>query len=160
MRRCYLGVVIVRWESFADLDARTWHDLSQLRVDVFVVEQNCPYREFDGRDIEPDTRHVWIVGGAAHSDGDEAGPGPRAYLRVMTEPDGSHRIGRVATRERDRGQGLARELMSEVLERVPGTLVLDAQTHLGDWYGDLGFCQCGEEYVEDAIPHIPMKLTR
>ena len=54
-----------RTASFADLNARTLHDLLKLRIDVFVVEQNCPYPELDGRDVEPGTRHVWLTDGGA-----------------------------------------------------------------------------------------------
>ncbi|MEU8190797.1 hypothetical protein AB0C00_26395, partial [Micromonospora carbonacea] len=53
--------VEARIASFAQLDARTLHDLLRLRVDVFVVEQRCPYPELDGRDVEPGTRHVWLT---------------------------------------------------------------------------------------------------
>ena len=70
---------------WARLDPRTLHDLIQLRVDVFVVEQECPYPELDGRDVEPATEHLWTTDAA----------GPTAYLRVLTESNGNARIGRV-----------------------------------------------------------------
>ena len=44
--------------SFDDLDVRTLHDLLRLRIDVFVVEQECVYPELDGRDVEAGTRHL------------------------------------------------------------------------------------------------------
>ena len=56
----------VRVASFEQLDARTAYQLWQLRESVFVVEQECPYAELDGRDLEPGTRHVWAA--------DESGP--------------------------------------------------------------------------------------
>ncbi|WP_181784856.1 GNAT family N-acetyltransferase [Pseudonocardia pini] len=58
-----------------------------LRTAVFVVEQECPYQEVDGRDTDPGTWHAWI--------GER--PALLAYLRVLTEPDGGRRIGRVCT---------------------------------------------------------------
>ena len=38
-----------------DLSASELYGLLRLRVDVFVVEQRCPYAELDGRDLEPGT---------------------------------------------------------------------------------------------------------
>ncbi|MET8064684.1 GNAT family N-acetyltransferase, partial [Micromonospora sp. NPDC005313] len=88
--------------SFADLDARTFHDLLRLRVDVFVVEQSCPYPELDGRDVEPGTRHLWLS-----SDGAVV-----AYLRILADPDGVARIGRVVVARGARGAGVAGALMT------------------------------------------------
>ena len=132
---------------FEDLDTRLLYALLRLRVDVFVVEQECPYPELDGRDLEPTTRHVWI---------DEGGV-PVAYLRLLAEPGGSHRIGRVATAVDQRHRGLAGLLVDHVLSTTPGRLVLDAQTHLEDWYVGRGFVRTGEEFTEDGIPHVPME---
>lgn len=137
--------------SFADLDTRTLYALLRLRVDVFVVEQSCPYPELDGRDLEPGTRHVWLA----------APGGPvAAYLRVLAEPDGSARIGRVVVAPAARGTGLAGRLMDEALAVVGDrTCVLDAQTPVAEFYTRRGFRQTGPEFVEDGIPHIPMVRT-
>jgi ElaA protein len=35
--------------------------------------------------------------------------------------------------------------------------VLDAQTHLTGWYGRFGFTVAGAGFVEDGIPHTPMR---
>lgn len=43
-----------------DLDAPTLYELLKLRVEVFVVEQACPYPELDGRDLLAETRHFWL----------------------------------------------------------------------------------------------------
>jgi len=141
--------------SFADLDARTGYLLWQLRQRVFVVEQQCFYLDLDGRDLEPDTRHLWI----------EENGLPVAYLRVLTErePGGQEvlRIGRVLVAESHRGRGLAERLMKAAIELVDGRLChLDAQSYLVDWYRRLGFEPSGEEFLEDGIPHVPMRLTR
>ena len=94
--------------GFADLDTRTFHDLLRLRIDVFVVEQSCPYPELDGRDVEPGTRHLWLS-----RDGAVA-----AYLRILTDPGGVARIGRVVVAPAARGAGLAGALMTEAAPRV------------------------------------------
>ncbi len=138
----------VQQATLVQLDATTLYALLRLRTNVFVVEQQCPYPELDGRDCEPDTQHLWLA--------DEAGP--TAYLRVLRTPDGGRRIGRVCTRADARGQGLAAKLLVAALEiDAAATVVLDAQSHLSTWYQRFGFEQSGEPFVEDGIPHVPMR---
>lgn len=133
---------------FADLDAATLYALLRLRVDVFVVEQECPYPELDGRDTDPGTWHLW-------QDGDV---GPVGYLRVVLDPDGTPRIGRVCTAAAARGRGLAAQLMAQALATVgDGPCVLDAQSYLVDFYRGFGFRATGPEYLDDGIPHVPMR---
>jgi ElaA protein len=134
-----------------ELDAKTLYRLLQLRVDVFVVEQRCAYPELDGRDLEPGASQLWV-----ERDGEVLGT-----LRVLTEPGGQVRIGRVATASVARSQGLARALMLRALELAADQeVVLDAQTYLEAWYARFGFVRTGPEYVEDGIPHVPMRLVR
>ena len=138
----------VRHARWAELDPQTLHDLVKLRVDVFVVEQSCPYPELDGRDTLPSTEHVWV------DDED----GPAAYLRILAEPGGEVRVGRVCTRAGARGRGLARVLLDDVLARhADRPVVLDAQSYLAAFYAGLGFVACGPEFLDDGIPHVPMR---
>ncbi|MER5703245.1 GNAT family N-acetyltransferase [Micromonospora sp. NPDC002296] len=140
--------VEARHASFAELDARTFHDLLRLRIDVFVVEQACPYPELDGRDVEPGTRHLWLARGGA----------VLAYLRILADPDGVARIGRVVVAPYARRGGYAGRLMAEALTVVGGRpCVLEAQSHLTGFYARHGFAVSGPEYVEDGIPHTPMR---
>ncbi|GAB3972970.1 GNAT family N-acetyltransferase [Plantactinospora veratri] len=137
-----------RIASFTDLDTRTLHDLLKLRVDVFVVEQDCAYPELDGRDVEPGTRHLWLARGGV----------PIAYLRLLVDPDGVERIGRVVVARQARSGGYAGRLMTEALAMVGSrSCVLDAQAHLLDFYARFGFTVSGPEYIEDGIPHVPMR---
>jgi ElaA protein len=120
---------------------------------VFVVEQQCPYLDLDGRDIEPATQHLWI---------EESGE-VVATLRLLRDGDGTRRIGRVATAPPARGRGLAGMLMRRAMELCAAedpaaTLELHAQSHLADWYAGFGFVRTGEEYVDDGIPHTVMRL--
>jgi ElaA protein len=140
--------VTVRSAGVDDLDVRTLHAILRLRVDVFVVEQTCPYPEIDGRDVEAATVQWWW-----EEDGEVL-----ACLRVLREPDGGARIGRVATAVRARGRGLAATLIRAALAGLGDDVVLGAQSHLVDWYRRLGFVPDGEEYDEDGIPHTPMRL--
>ncbi|MGV9712406.1 GNAT family N-acetyltransferase [Gordonia sp. NPDC003424] len=137
-----------------DLDAATLYRILRLRVDVFVVEQACPYPELDGRDLEPQTRQYWI---------DDADDRVLATLRVLVDPpagDGSplFRIGRVCTERSRRGQGLTARLMTAALAEIGSApCVIEAQAYLKEMYGKFGFVPDGEEYLEDGIPHVTMR---
>ena len=135
-----------------DLDVVTLHDILRLRQDVFVVEQQCCYADVDGRDLEPGTVQVWAT--------DDHGS-VVATLRMLREPDGDARIGRVATAVPARGRGLAAGLMAAALAGSnPAPVVLDAQSHLEGWYARFGFVRTGAEFLDDGIPHVPMRLDR
>lgn len=132
--------------SFADLTTEQLYAVLRLRVDVFVVEQECPYPELDGRDDEPATEHLWV-----QEDGDIA-----AYVRVL-EGEGHAIIGRVVTHPGHRGRGHAAELIRVALERIGNRPTrIGAQAQLEGWYARFGFVRSGPDYVEDGIPHLPM----
>ncbi len=140
--------------GFDELDATLLYAILRLRSDIFVVEQQCPYPELDGRDIEPATRHLWLGPTDDPSD-------VRSYLRILGESDGSARIGRVCTAPSARGTGLGRRLMATALSRVDRRpVVLDAQSYLVGFYASFGFEVSGAEYVEDGIAHTPMRLSK
>lgn len=135
--------------AFDEIDSRTAYLLWQLRERVFVVEQECAYLDLDGRDLEPTTRHLWV----------EEGGRPVAYLRMLADPEGM-RLGRVLVAESHRGRGLAEALVRAALDVVGSRPChLDAQSYLVGWYSRLGFEQCGAEFLEDGIPHVPMQRS-
>jgi ElaA protein len=137
----------VRVDAVGDLDVRTSYRLWQLRESVFVVEQDCPYQELDGRDLEPTTRHVWV----------DSEAGPVGYLRILDDGDAA-RIGRVLVVRSHRGRGLSGALMRAALADIGDRpSVLDAQSPLAGWYATFGYEQAGDEFVEDGIPHVPMR---
>ncbi|MEO9140449.1 MAG: GNAT family N-acetyltransferase [Jatrophihabitans sp.] len=132
----------------AEIDPLTLYRILALRSEVFVVEQDCVYLDADGRDAEPDARQLWIEG----DDGDVL-----ATLRVLSELDGTLRIGRVATADHARGNGHAAALMTRALELGAGRpTVLNAQSYLEQWYARFGFVRAGADFLEDGIPHLPM----
>ncbi|WP_121008458.1 GNAT family N-acetyltransferase [Saccharothrix australiensis] len=137
----------------ADLTPRQLYALLKLRGDVFVVEQSCPYPELDGRDLDPGTRHFWLE--------PDGSPEPVACLRLLEEPDGTFRIGRVCTARAARGRGYSRRLVEAALVEVGGrTCVLDAQTYVAGFYASFGFTPEGSEFIEDGIPHLRMRRSR
>ena len=142
---------MVQVARFAELSPSVLYGILKLRSDVFVVEQECVYPDIDGRDLEPDALHVW-----SETDGTVV-----AYLRVLNGPPaGASRIGRVVTAPSARSQGLAAALMHKALAATMGPVVLDAQSYLVDWYRALGFQVVGDEFLDDGIPHTPMRLER
>jgi ElaA protein len=143
-------MITITAEPFAAMDAPTAYAVWRLRQDVFVVEQECPYPDLDGRDPEPGTRHVLL------SDDDSL----LGYARVLDDVR-CWRIGRVVLARPARGRGLADQLMSTALQVCAGRdVVLDAQSPLAGWYATFGFEVDGPEFLEDGIPHLPMRLSR
>lgn len=137
--------------NISAMDPIVLYKILQIRTDVFVVEQNCPYPELDGRDLEPDSEQLWVT-----VDDEIAGT-----IRILRDSD-ALRIGRVVVAAKHRGTGVARELFTYALERCANInpaskLVLDAQAPLQDWYGSFGFEPVGEIFMEDGIPHITME---
>jgi ElaA protein len=133
---------------FDRLDPYAVYGICKIRQDVFVVEQQCPYPDLDGRDVEPETRHVLLMIEDALL----------GYARVL---DDLHvwRIGRVLLAPDARGRGWADLIMNTALEVSKGRdVVLDAQSPLAGWYATFGFEVDGAEFLEDGIPHTPMRL--
>ena len=137
----------LRSARFAELTTTQLYGLCRLRVDVFVVEQQCPYPELDGRDLEPGTVHLWF----------EADGEPVATVRVLRDDGGGRVIGRVATAAAYRNRGLAGQLLEAAVAICAGAPIsLGAQAYLEGWYERFGFRRSGPGYVEDGIPHVPM----
>jgi len=142
-----------RWYRLQNMQPELLYDLLSLREAIFVVEQACIYHELDGLDKLAEhlvvSREDTVV----------------ACLRVL--PRGSKgeraRIGRVAVSPRWRQKGLARWMVTTAIGRIRGNdpangIRLDAQTYLREFYASLGFEVCGDEFLEDGIPHLPMQI--
>jgi ElaA protein len=140
-------VDVRRLDEFSALDL---HAMLKMRVDVFVVEQNCAYPELDGND--PACMHLRLLDG-----GDLL-----ACARLWRPtPDVLPRIGRVTVSPQHRGKRLGEALMREAIAECeklyPGEPIeISAQAHLQKFYGSLGFEKTSDEYLEDDIPHVDM----
>ena len=132
-----------------ELPPRTLLGILAVRQDVFVVEQNCAYPDIDARDAQPQTVHLWIE--------DEDGR-VVSTLRVLSEGESGHRIGRVATLPAARGRGYSGALLRQAIELSGPPIALSAQAYLVEWYARFGFEVCGERWIEDGIAHAPMRL--
>ena len=135
------------WRAGPDLTTAELHDLLKLRVDVFVVEQQCAYPEVDGRDLLDASHHAWI----------EVAGSIAASVRLLLDHV-PPQIGRVVTDPDYRGQRLAERLLADAHARAgeQGSF-LEAQSYLVGWYSRQGWQPCGDEFIEDGIPHVPMQ---
>lgn len=141
-----------QWCSFDQLNVHELYAALALRAEVFVVEQTCAYQDPDGLDAQAMHLLGWQDGALV------------AYLRAF--PAGAVYpelcIGRVVTSPAARGRGLGDAAMREGMRRCaqqwgPGPIKISAQSHLERWYTSLGFAVCGPGYLEDDIPHLPMR---
>ena len=141
-------------KTFHELRLEELYAILALRADVFVVEQNCPYQDVDGKDFNS----IHVLGFI----NDEL----IAYARVL-EKGISYKdyasIGRIVTSPSCRGENHGHALVDFSIEvcqkKFPGQLVkISAQAHLEEFYKTHGFFPTGEAYLEDDIPHIGMLL--
>ena len=143
----------VQWvnKSFEELTTTELYGLLRSRVDVFVVEQHCPYPELDQWDQK--ATHLWA----------EAKGNIAAYCRLFAPGVRFENasIGRVLTTAPFRRQELGKQLMTRALKILdsayPGHKVqISAQDYLLEFYSRLGFVSTGKQYLEDGIPHSEM----
>ncbi len=145
----------LQWQSrlFQQLSNHELYELLKFRVDIFVVEQNCPYPELDDKDTHIETRHI-----TAHCNSTLF-----AYARLLSPgvryPEVN--IGRFAVDASSRHQRFGTLLMEKCLEEAANiwpdlNIKISAQEHLKDFYENFGFKKISEMYLEDNIPHITM----
>lgn len=139
-------------KSFNELSLSEFHDIIQLRLDIFVVEQDCPYLDLDGKDQI-----------AYHFFGRTGDGKTVAYTRLFG-PDQYYKeaaIGRVVVHKDYRKDGLGYELMSKSIHQIEKiyntkTIKIGAQQYLIKFYESLGFVSTEDFYMEDGIPHVHM----
>lgn len=136
-------------KHFKDLTTDELFKIYKLRISVFVVEQNCPYQEVD--DIDKNAYHLYLI-----EDNDIL-----AYARVFSIDDSTMAIGRVIATKRRCGLGsnilqAAINLAKE--QKLAKKIIIEAQTYAKPFYEKQGFYQISDEFLEDGIPHIKMKL--
>lgn len=140
-------------KKFPELSTAELYAVVQLRVEVFILEQHCFYRELDGLDQQ--CIHLMAF--------DPNNETLAAYSRIVppglafSEPA----IGRVITAAAYRGTGLGRELMKRSIvlceTHYPHQAIrIGAQAHLQEFYAELGFRAASDIYDEDGIPHLEM----
>lgn len=141
---------------FHQLTSLELYEILKLRQTVFVVEQECPYLDADGKDLK--SLHMMLRNGDAKI---------ICYARILPK-DVSYpefaSIGRVVCSKSVRGCDHGRFIMTMAIKKIqelyPGTPIkIGAQTYLKKFYESLGFIDIGEPYIEDGIPHIIMIMV-
>jgi ElaA protein len=145
---------MINWKikRFNELSAAEVYEILSLRCEVFIVEQNCPYPDPDGKDVKA----THLLG----YDSDQL----IAYARIFGPGDyfDLTSIGRVLVKEVHRDRKLGHDLMKKAIElsdsNFPRPIKIHAQSYLRKFYESHGFEVHGEEFLEDDIPHLPMFL--
>ncbi|WP_019614039.1 GNAT family N-acetyltransferase [Psychromonas ossibalaenae] len=150
---------MISWQllPFNKLSTNQLYQLIKLRIDVFVVEQTCPYPELDGKDLFDGVQHLLGFNNGELIACARLLPGGISYDNVS--------IGRVATKQTARGSGLGHQLLTQALQQCerlwPGQSIdIGAQQHLTPFYQRHGFKEISEMYLEDNIPHVDMRLNK
>ncbi|MEN6670303.1 GNAT family N-acetyltransferase [Psychrobacter sp. B38] len=162
-------------KNFDELTSVDLYHSLKARSQVFVVEQNCVYQDMD--EVDFDCLHL-----IAHQNQALAG-----YCRIIppefntlksnlsssmstdapaikTSTTAMPAIGRVLVLAEHRGDGLARQIMTQAIahcrkrygKKTP--IIISAQTYLLGFYESLGFVPEGDRYLEENIEHVKMVL--
>ena len=142
-------------KKFNELNAEEIYKILALRNEIFIVEQECPYLDCDGKDFN--SYHLF-----AKENGEIV-----AYLRILEKGVSYDEIsiGRVSVKQSYRGRGISREMMLKAIDFIENnlfenTIKIQAQAYLLKFYSSLGFKAVSEEYLEDNIPHIDMLYVK
>ncbi|MET3618270.1 ElaA protein [Peptoniphilus olsenii] len=138
-------------KCFDELTTKELYEILKLRVDIFVVEQNCAYHELDGKDYE--SVHIFY----------KSEKEIVAYLRVFADDCDKSivRIGRVISKYKK--NGLGNMLMLNAITFIEemkkyNKIFLEAQVYAIGFYEQFGFAIVGEKFLEDDIEHIGMEI--
>ena len=141
-------------KPFNELSTPELYDLLKLRIEVFVVEQNCVYQDIDNKD----QKALHVLG---YYNNELA-----AYCRLFDAGDyfANASIGRVIVAQKFRDQKWGNNLMIEAIAGVQkyfgkNQITISAQLYLQKFYESHGFVKTSEMYLEDDIEHIEMKKS-
>ncbi|MFY0683308.1 MAG: GNAT family N-acetyltransferase [Balneola sp.] len=138
--------------TFENLTPHQLYDLLKLRQDVFVIEQQCIYEDFDGYDDK--SIHFLI-----YEENEIA-----AYSRIFA-PNIKYKnessIGRIIVAKQFRGGRLGKILIKESIDYClnsfpDNTIRIEAQAALTGYYSKLGFTPDSDIYEVDGIDHLQM----
>lgn len=145
-------MIEVTIKSFQELTTDELYCILQLRSEVFVVEQNCPYQDLDNKD----QKALHVLGLKENE--------IVAYTRIFKPGDSMEQasIGRVVVKKNQRAYGYGQDIMKVSIEAIKQHfnetyIQLSAQAYLKKFYNSLGFKEKGEPYLEDDIPHLLME---
>ena len=136
-------------KTFDELTTRELYEILRVRAEVFVKEQgiNC---------VDPDTVDYSSIHIFSMRDG-----GVCAYLRADSVDVMTIKVGSILAVPH--GMGIGTELMHYAVKKIKemtgcSKIVMDAQKHAVPFYEKLGFKVTSDEYLEEGIWHVDMKL--
>lgn len=138
-------------KKFNELTLYELYEIMQLRNEIFIVEQNCPYQDLDNKDFKATHILVYLDGKLV------------AYSRIFDVgiifKEAS--IGRVITHKKVRSSGIGKLLMEKSIETIyelygKQNIRIGAQYYAIPFYKKFNFVTEGEVYLEDGIKHIEM----
>ena len=143
-------------KPFSELNNHELYKIIQLRIEVFIIEQDCPFQDLDN--LDQISNHYWI---------EEEGT-IISYLRVVPPANKSSErhqfkepsIGRIVTKQEYRKKGIAEFLINKAIDDIALThglpIRIGAQCYLEEYYQKFGFVRASEDYLEDDILHLEM----
>ena len=148
---------MIEWKEqrLSDINTKEFYEIFKFRSEVFVVEQEILYNNFDYKDYKA----IHLTGFIDNK--------LMAYARIFDKGDyyeNNPGFGRVAVEEKERGNNYGKELVKKCIEVCKNNfekqeIKISAQAYLEKFYIDLGFERRGEGYIEDGIPHCAMFIT-
>lgn len=142
-------------KEFSELSLDELYSVLKLRVEVFIVEQNCLYQDLDGNDHL--AYHVMVMEEDMLA----------AYARVFRSGIrySAASIGRVITAPEFRSKGYGDILMKEAVNLLlaldESHIMLSSQSYAQGFYEKHGFRRTDKDtYLEDDIPHVEMEYRR
>ena len=144
-----MQTIIKKWE---DLSINEVQSIFGLRSEVFIVEQECPFQDVDGRD--PEAHHLLLYENNILC----------GYTRIFSKNTyfKEASFGRTVVKKKYRGKGYGHVLVKESItflkSKEENTIKISAQSYLKKFYLSYGFIPKGDEYLEDNIPHTAMFL--
>jgi len=140
-------------KHFSKLSALEFHNLLKLRVEVFVIEQNCPYPEVDG--IDPLCFHLTVKNNENEIIGTS-----RIIPKGIVHQGWS--IGRLVVNENFRRKKIASKILSKSIEFIYNQennktekIRIDALKYLEQFYKNYQFSSI-KEYKEYDWDYIEM----
>ncbi|MCT3019917.1 GNAT family N-acetyltransferase [Pediococcus pentosaceus] len=135
-----------------ELSVQDFYQITEERIKVFVVEQNCPYQEIDTQDVK--AYHLMLRDNQNNLVG---------YTRIIDKNSTQATFGRVLVPKRFRKNKYGRMLVQATIEKTQEIfpnkkITIQAQAYLEEFYKSFGFQPTSEIYLEDDIPHLDMIL--
>lgn len=138
--------------AFNELELSQLYSILALRESIFIVEQNVPYVDIDGKDP-----HCMHLIGTLNNE-------VVCYMRIVPLDlfeQGFYSLGRVIVKSNLRNSGIGKRLVQLGINHLDGIrnnkpIKISSQLYLKNFYASFGFIAQGEPYIEDQILHISM----